>query len=44
MQAERETWEAIGWRDAAEMGDVLRTSSPDDDGLPTMETFLDKLN
>ena len=44
MQAERETWEAIGWRVAAEMGDVLRTSSPDDDGLPTVETFLNKLN
>ena len=43
MQAERETWEAIGWRVAAEMGDVLRSSSPDD-GLPPVETFLDKLN
>ena len=44
MQAERETWEAIGWRVAAEMGDVLRSSSPDDDGVPPVETFLDKLN
>ena len=43
MQAERETWEAIGSRVAAEMGDVLRSSSPDD-GLPPVETFLDKLN
>ena len=43
MQAEKETWEAIGWRVAAEMGDVLRSSSPDDD-LPPVETFLDKLN
>jgi len=43
MQAEKETWEAIGWRVAAEMGDVLRSSSPDD-GLPPVETFLDKLN
>ena len=43
MQAEKETWEAIGWRVAAEMGDVLRSSSPDDE-LPPVETFLDKLN
>jgi len=45
MQAEKETWEAIGWRVAAEMGDVLRSSSQDDGLLPPpVETFWDKLN
>ena len=41
-QAEMETWEAIGRRVATEMGDVLSSSL--DDGLPPVETFLDKLN
>ena len=41
-QAERETWEAIGWRVEIEMGDLLRSSH--DDRLPPVETCLDKLN
>jgi len=43
QQAEMETWEAIGWRVATEMGVVLDSSSLDD-RLPPVETFLDKLN
>ena len=39
----KETWEAIGWRVAAEMGDVFRSSSPDDNGLPPVEISLNKL-
>ena len=41
-QAEMETWEAIGWRVATEMGDLLHSSQ--DDRLPPVETLLDKLN
>ena len=42
MQAEGETWEAVGRKVASEMGDVLRTSQ--EELIPPVETFLDKLN
>jgi glycosyltransferase involved in cell wall biosynthesis len=41
-QAERETWDAIGSKVAAEMSEVLGSSL--DDRPPPVETFLDKLN